>query len=214
MVIYKITNLVNGKVYIGQTIQNPKRRWRLHEYSNSCRALKAAIDKYGKNNFQFSIISRADNIEQLNYREAYYIQLFKSLSPKGYNLRYGGENSKLSEETKLRISAANKGQVPWCKGKKIGPLSEETKQKISKSKRGITPKTSIEGKIKQLSALEKTRKRKPIVAVNKITQQILKFSSMCSAEKLGFRQSEISKCCANQFKKYSHKGFWWQYDNI
>lgn len=88
--IYKITNLINDKIYIGQSV-NIKRRWaeeksraldeRLHEVS----ALYAAIAKYGKDNFSFEIIEVC-NPWELNDREAWWIQFYNSMSPNGYNL--------------------------------------------------------------------------------------------------------------------------------
>lgn len=216
MVVYKITNRVNGKSYIGQTIQEPKRRLRLHYYSKTCRALNSAINKYGRENFIFTIISRADNLAQLNHREAYYIKIFNTLAPSGYNLRSGGNNSRLSQETKNKISKANKGQVPWCTGKKLGPKSDLCKLKISLAKKGKKQKLTFKQKQAQLQGLLKytKSKRKSVIAYSKKDNTILKFSSMCAAEKVGFCQSQISKCCNSKFKQYSHKGYYWKYDNI
>ena len=216
MIVYKITNKVNGKSYIGQTIQEPKRRLRLHYYSKSCRALNSAINKYGRENFVFTIVSRADNLEQLNHREAYYIKIYKTLFPNGYNLRSGGDNSRLSEETKNKISKANKGQIPWSFGKKLGPKSDLCKLKISLSKKGKKQNLTFQQKQAQLKGILEynKNKKKAIIAYSKKDNTILKFNSMCDAEKVGFYQSEISKCCNSKFKQYSHKGYYWKYDNI
>ena len=218
MLIYKITNLINNKIYIGQTTRSLEERWRLHKRSKSCRAIYSAILKYGINNFKIETVCECLTIEELNIKESEYIQLYKSISPNGYNLRGGGNNNFLSEETKLKISNANKGQISWCAGKKLGPKSELIKQKISQAKLGKCPNVSKEGKIKQLNALLSytKSKRKSVISECKTTGIITIYQSIVDATKEGFSQSEISKCCKFEFKKYSHKNKYWKFynDNI
>jgi group I intron endonuclease len=66
--IYKITNLVNNKIYIGQT-NNPKRRWIQHKsfakYNPNHQLISRAINKYGFQSFNFDIIACAKNIENI-----------------------------------------------------------------------------------------------------------------------------------------------------
>lgn len=91
-VVYKITNLVNERVYIGQTIQKPQRRWSAHKYNakqnnpNNMYITKA-IMKYGHKNFTFEVIDYAKTAEELNVLEGEYISSFNSLAPNGYNLQ-------------------------------------------------------------------------------------------------------------------------------
>lgn len=89
--IYKITNVINNKIYIGQSI-DPNRRFISHcsrAYNDSDNSpIHAAIKKYGKNNFILSIIEWTDDY---NNREKYWIQKLNSLSPYGYNVAKGGE---------------------------------------------------------------------------------------------------------------------------
>jgi group I intron endonuclease len=86
-VIYKITNLIDGKVYVGQTKQKPERRWSQHkkEKRGNC-AIHKAINKYGKENFIFEVIDSANNQEELNNLEMDYIKKLDSLVPQGYNI--------------------------------------------------------------------------------------------------------------------------------
>lgn len=91
--IYKITNILNDKVYIGQS-NNPQHRWIAHkshahneEYIGSS-ALYNAMRKYGEDNFTFEIIGWYENY---NEKEKYYIKLYNSMIPYGYNLTEGGE---------------------------------------------------------------------------------------------------------------------------
>lgn len=92
--IYKITNLINGKIYVGQSKQ-PTHRWKEHKWNafNPNRKEKSllynAIKKYGVNNFDFTIIGW---FEDYNEKEKYYINFFNSIAPGGYNLTEGGED--------------------------------------------------------------------------------------------------------------------------
>lgn len=111
--IYKITNNINNKAYIGQSI-NPEKRWEDHikGHSNSGVSLiHRAIIKYGIKNFNFEIIGW---FEDYNEKEKYYIQYYRTLEPYGYNLMAGGEepphgigekspSSKISNETARRV---------------------------------------------------------------------------------------------------------------
>lgn len=90
--IYKITNLVNNKIYIGQTI-HPDRRWTEHKqkarHGQDKFPIHLAINKYGEENFLFEIIEWTENY---NEEEKRLIKELNTLSPNGYNLGEGGEN--------------------------------------------------------------------------------------------------------------------------
>ena len=93
--IYKITNLVNGKVYIGQS-QDIYSRWKEHKYARNkreCFALYGAFKKYGLDNFSFEIVECCP-FEQLNEKEIYYIAQYHSYvgdaKSNGYNMTKGG----------------------------------------------------------------------------------------------------------------------------
>lgn len=96
-IIYKITNKVNGKIYIGQTVKSEPQRWQQHLwYSNNnkdnqdCPYLCNAIRKYGKENFLREILEEIPN-ELLDKREIYWITFYNSTNPDiGYNLNLGG----------------------------------------------------------------------------------------------------------------------------
>ena len=93
--IYKIENLINSQVYIGQSVDIGK-RWSTHiaELNNNYHHnahLQHAWNKYGEENFEFSIVEECD-INQLNQREIYWISKFNSYED-GYNLTSGGGNT-------------------------------------------------------------------------------------------------------------------------
>ena len=128
-VIYKITNLINNKIYIGQTT-NVKERFRHHKQApfrkgsrDYNKPLYRAIRKYGLDNFSFEIIDKsAKSIDELNDKEINYIKLFDSIidSGHGYNLESGGNNGLKSEYTKKKISEAHKGYGGGSFGKRKG----------------------------------------------------------------------------------------------
>ena len=105
MIIYKITNLVNGKLYIGQTTQDLQTRWYKHCHSSSgCVALHNAIKRYGKDNFSVEVIDRATNRSELNDKEKYWIGQYNSISPNGYNLTTGGNDCNYSLQSRKKMS--------------------------------------------------------------------------------------------------------------
>jgi group I intron endonuclease len=114
VLIYRITNTVNGKVYIGQTIDaDPSERWKAHKSlkSSGNRHWKSAIKKYGWENFlcevieSFDLTSGVDGRVWLDEREEYWIQHHGSLDrEKGYNLRHGGSRGAIPVEECTRIS--------------------------------------------------------------------------------------------------------------
>ena len=93
--IYKITNTINGKSYIGQTIQNVKERFYQHCATKCSKvvsnmAIHRAIKKYGKSNFTVEVIEEIDSTN-LNDRERYWIRYYDSYN-NGYNSTEGGQD--------------------------------------------------------------------------------------------------------------------------
>lgn len=146
-VIYKYTNLINNKVYIGQTCQNPpNKRWYPSNYIHN-EYLYNSIQKYGWDNFSKEIIEKDLTLEEANEREEFWIQYYKTLNREyGYNIRPGGNNSLLSDETKNKMSINHrdvKGANNYFYNKKLigkdHPFygkhhSDKSKEKISKNR--------------------------------------------------------------------------------
>jgi group I intron endonuclease len=145
--IYKITNNTTNLSYIGQCVShfsNGRKhgylnRWKTHiknsKNKNDCRLLGNSINKYGENDFTITLVEIC-NLEELNKKEAYYINHFNTLHPNGYNLMTGGGNGRIhSEETKQKMSISRTGKK----------FSKETKEKISKMHQGklVTDETRI-----------------------------------------------------------------------
>lgn len=153
--IYIHKNKINNKVYIGQTKQNPQKRWdNGRGYETSSRFYNAIL-KYGWDNFEHLILYTGLSEKEAEEKEKELIAKYNSTNEKfGYNIQPGGKSTKHSEETKRKIGAANAISL---KGKKLSPercalISEmfmgennpfygkhhtdETKEKISSSRKG------------------------------------------------------------------------------
>jgi group I intron endonuclease len=142
--VYTITNKVNGKMYVGKTIDYTQRKWQ-HFHREECPALKNAFKKYGIDNFEMKPVLNfyAINKEVLNsvlsWLEKFYIKKYGTYST-GYNITKGGEGTlgyKHTEEYKLLMRKKQKEYKAqnWVKEKDrqrmLGnTLSEEFKRPI------------------------------------------------------------------------------------
>lgn len=88
--IYKIENLINHKIYIGQSIEI-ERRWQKHLNATDDFLIHKALRKYGKENFSFTILEECKT-EELDIKENYWINYYNCIIPNGYNMINGGAN--------------------------------------------------------------------------------------------------------------------------
>lgn len=146
MLIYKITNKINNKIYVGQTKLSLSDKLKLHINKSKYGKyyINNAIRKYGIENFTIEEIEKCKSKEQLNEREIYWIKELNSKNKKiGYNLTDGGDgNSNPSLETRKKMSISHKGQVAWNKNKTYEELYGKTKAKKLKLKQ----KSRLNGK--------------------------------------------------------------------
>ena len=135
MIIYQITNEVNGKFYIGKTTKTLEERFQKHlyesRYNRSGSYLYKSIRKYGKEHFTIIIIESQVDETKLDERERYWIE---TLNPH-YNLTEGGEGGDTSKSPKW-IEGMKNRKKPWNGNRTFGMLGkkfpEEGKRKISK----------------------------------------------------------------------------------
>lgn len=127
MFIYKLTNTLNNKIYIGLTTETISERCRKRiaeaKYRNSRNSyILNAIRKHGSAIFKVEQIDTASSLEELQQKEIYYIQLYNSTDRKiGYNLTKGGEGSlglKMSDETKEKIRQKRLGEI-WSDERRL-----------------------------------------------------------------------------------------------
>lgn len=133
--IYKITNKVNHKVYIGFT-QDTERRWKQHinDYVRIKRPLYESMKKHGINNFIFEVIYQSDNREHtLTIMEPYFIDLYDSYN-KGYNCNKGGLNTNTDELRKLNSERMKKDNPMKKLKHNAGTFKKGHKPKITKER--------------------------------------------------------------------------------
>lgn len=197
-VIYKITNILNGKAYIGQTI-NFKDRKKNHLQAKDKYSIHKAIQKYGKDNFLWEILEECQK-EDLNDREIFWIKYYDTYY-NGYNETKGGDNAD--------------ALVKWINEHKEEHLIQAKKNLI---KANEYLKTHREEHLKQLALARQkginARKKK----VRCIEKQLV-FNSLSDAEKWSLSQDNdnhrkaahqhISKVCSGQRRTCG--GYHWEY---
>lgn len=140
MLIYKITNKINGKIYIGQTTRTLKERWSdyikeykyIKEDSKNLRLIIKAFRKYGIDNFEITVLEDSiETLEELNNKERDYILKYNCTDKTiGYNIEFGGNGfGKHTEEQKRKISEAQLGEKNHMWGIK-GELNKCSKKVI------------------------------------------------------------------------------------
>ena len=149
--IYKITNKLNGKVYIGQSI-NIEKRWRQH-ISDPGYDIHNAIKKYGKENFSFEVLLECP-ADMLDVWETDMINLYDCVTPKGYNIvPYGkGTSQKCREMCSKRMKENNPMKNPETakrvaeklKGTHHGRITDHMRISSSKRMKENNPMKNLE----------------------------------------------------------------------
>lgn len=152
--IYKTENIINKKIYIGQKKNNI---FLEDHYLGSGKYLKAAINKYGSQNFKVTLIEWCDSKEELNNREIYWINYYKNKGLYLYNISKGGDGGdtylhlskedrkircqKISENCYFRHCTKEDRKKAWETRRKNGndKFSIEYRKKLSESHKGIKP---------------------------------------------------------------------------
>lgn len=138
--IYKYTNKINGKVYIGQTHTTLEQRAQSngHNYISSPKFYKA-IQKYGWENFIPTIIETVETQDKANECEMLYIAIYRNVEDEfGYNISLGGQSGAITKDVKKKISEKAKERY---KDKSKNPMfgrrhSDESKVKMSNAHTG------------------------------------------------------------------------------
>lgn len=109
MIVYKITNLLSGKIYVGQTVRTLEKRIDQHKRRTES-AISQAIKKYGWENFSAEVLEECETQEQLDEREIFWIAKLDCISPKGYNLNEGGSGGRtpMAETRKKQSESAKR----------------------------------------------------------------------------------------------------------
>lgn len=195
--IYKITNTINDKIYIGKTI-NLEKRWYQHRRMKENKVLYKAFDKYGIENFTFEEVVniKSEDKETLNFildiLETFYIKKFDSYN-KGYNCTLGGEGTVgrvVSEENRINLRNSHLGYKH----------TEEQKEKIGNALRG---KSRDHGMIAKAAL----KRRKPILQYSLDGEFIQEYEGPTLIK--GIYAAGIIYCCKNILRQ--SQGYIWRY---
>lgn len=227
--IYKIENLINHKIYIGQSI-DIKTRWYKHKSSKDDLLIHRALQKYGSSNFSFDIIEECPQ-EELNDKEKYYIKYYNSLIPTGYNMTPGGNSgtgitrrkkvlqydlegnylktfdSILEASRQTKINDSNISSC--CKGNRnyAGGFQWRYQDNNSLPLRNFILEQQLKVEKKKLKALKQKR---IIIQLDFKGQEINRFQSCSEASRVtGIHLGNINACCNK--KRDSAGGYKWIY---
>ena len=209
--IYKITNKINNKTYIGKS-KNPSQRFKRHLYvsshkdgagPNQFQPIHAAIAKYGSDNFSLDIIDECDSETEIFIKEVYWISYYKSnmkkYSDTGYNLTDGGEGASgfsPSIETRNKISQANSGENNGMFGE-THSLKTRQNMAISQASRKHRRPQSEERKQQNREAAQKQdfSFRIPLSIKNEVISlwNIGGYTKQQLAEKFGLKYNSVVK---------------------
>lgn len=167
-IIYKITNSINNKVYIGKTLETLEERWKQHKKDSMRflnRPLYRAMNKYGIENFTIEVIERP-KIEILSERECYWIQYYNSFHF-GYNATRGGDGTVLYDYQQI----VNK----YLEGSLVKEIAEEFECSLDTVSKAL--------KLANLDSTTNSRKKssKPVCMYDKNKNFIKKFESLTEA---------------------------------
>lgn len=162
--IYKTTNLINNKIYIGQ---RKSKVFQSTNYLGSGRYLRNAVNKYGVENFIVELIDISDNREELNNKEIYWIKYYKAYDRNiGYNISKGGigggeiwvnngiENHHIAKDKLPEY--IEQGYILGMKPGRLGKSSETRNKNISKALKG---RHKSEAQIEKQKASLRNRKQ-------------------------------------------------------
>ena len=215
--IYLVTDTTNGMKYTGKHHYHIEGQ--LDPNYHGSGVIIKNIYKKRPETLKEEYIKTCYSEEQMNSDEQYYIKLFKTLWPNGYNLTEGGDGlipceetrkklseslkgKTLSEEARKKISEARKGKSAPNKGK---PMSEEARKKMSDAKKG----KPSPNKGKPMSEEQKKKLSKKVLQFTLNGEFIREWPSFAECERNGFYGTAVCKCC--QGKQKTHKGFVWKY---
>lgn len=202
--VYLLKNKINGKCYVGESI-NLRKRYQNHKHNKGNQIINKSINKYKFENFEFIILKTFNitNKTVLWIYENYYIKLYNTLKYNGYNIKPWGRgnlNRNWSQETKNKISKTLK-EKEITKGKNNGMYGK----KHSKS--------SLDKMSKNRKKISNDYIKKPIYQIDIQTDKIIKkWNSLTEAKTvLKCNISGISECINN--KRKTSFGFKWRYCN-
>lgn len=207
MIIYCITNKVNGKQYVGQTVRTLEERYKEH-IRNKTSYLGKAIKKYGRENFTAEVIDSSLLIDDLNEKEIYWTKKLNTKIPHGYNLVDGGDNTlgyNHTLEARMKMSMTKKRL-----GNMVGEKNHFYGKKHTEQTRATMSAAWTDERKKKLAEDSKIRNaiNQAIKVRNVNTNEVFP-SIKAAAERYGIKATHISRVCRGGRKTTG--GFKWEY---
>lgn len=207
MVIYKLTNKTNGKVYVGQTTRDLKTRMAEHSRKKQTIVGKA-IHKYGIENFIVEEIDNGETVDELNTKEIDWISKFNCIAPNGYNQCIGGDNTEgfnHRESSKKKMSESHKALDKHGANNPFFGVNhtDEQRKKWSEDRKN-DPRYKENMKKAQLASLKSLR----VKVVNLDTKEVFE-SIKQAADKYDLKATHITRVCRGRRKTTG--GFRWMY---
>jgi group I intron endonuclease len=193
--LYRITNNLDGKIYIGQS-NNPEYRWKQHKYDSQrtdpIQYIHRAIAKHGIENFVFEVIAGCKTQEDTDETESLLIKQYDSRNKEhGYNLMIGGSHGGHSEETKQKQSKATLQQIATqghpAQGNK---WTDEQRTKLSETLKSLDKEAIYTEEVRQrmseahlgIKDTEETKQRKSESAAQAWKERVDYSEIKCQAE--------------------------------
>lgn len=216
--IYLMTDTTNGMRYTGKHHYDKPE---LDPNYHGSGTIISKIYKKRPETIKEEYIKTCYSDEEMNSNEKHYIKVFDTLYPNGYNLTEGGDGVVACEETRKKISEANKKRI----GEKHKKFSDEVKKKLSEIHKGLQSgnKHPMYGKhLSEESIRKRTEKRtgmfnikssKPVLQYTLDGEYICEYPSVMEIKRvLKYGQGNISSCCRGERK--SAYGFIWKYKEV
>ena len=200
--IYQITNLINGRIYVGKTLDTIEARWKEHKRESTKtrheqRPLYQAMKKYGIDNFSIKELEECSS-EVVNDRERYWIELLGSYRD-GYNATLGGDGAQYANYD-LIYSLYLEGKT----FEQISSLTSHDRKTIARalSQKGVSKEERQRNNSAHIS--------KAVAKLDPVTGEIVEvYSSASEAERHNGNTQHISDVCNG--KRKTCKGFKWKY---
>jgi group I intron endonuclease len=212
MLVYLITNSVNGKQYVGQTAKELVERWKKHVAAidtERAHYLHKALKKYGLENFVLETLHECVSKEEMDFVEMFYISLLNTKVPNGYNLTDGGEGTlghRHSEASILKMKESHKGFIftkelrAKLSAVHLGvPKSAEHRRNMSLSRKGIpTGRPAWSRGLKGAFKHTEEAKKRISEGIRKHFAENVKMA-ICHPEKKAYAKGLCQYCYNQQF---------------